>query len=83
MLPLAKSKSKIAWKLFPTPLFNNLFRRDSNGEAVLAIASVNLATPQPTKGIQTNLSDPGGSRTHNQQNRNLSFYPVELRDQCN
>lgn len=25
---------------------------------------------------------PGGIRTHNQQNRNLSFYPVELRNQC-
>ena len=26
-------------------------------------------------------SDPGGIRTPNQQNRNLSFYPVELRSQ--
>ena len=25
---------------------------------------------------------PGGIRTHNQQNRNLSFYPIELRVQC-
>lgn len=25
------------------------------------------------------FSDPGGIRTPNQQNRNLSFYPVELR----
>jgi len=24
---------------------------------------------------------PGGIRTHNQQNRNLSFYPIELRVQ--
>ncbi|GEM_PF-6588817 len=26
------------------------------------------------------LSDPGGTRTHNLQNRNLTFYPIELRD---
>ena len=25
------------------------------------------------------FSDPGGIRTPNQQNRNLSFYPIELR----
>ena len=25
-------------------------------------------------------SDPGGTRTHNHQNRNLAFYPIELRD---
>ena len=24
--------------------------------------------------------DPGGTRTHNHQNRNLAFYPIELRD---
>lgn len=27
------------------------------------------------------ISEPGGIRTPNQQNRNLSFYPVELRVQ--
>ena len=27
------------------------------------------------------ISDPGGTRTHNHQNRNLAFYPIELRDQ--
>jgi hypothetical protein len=27
------------------------------------------------------IGDPGGVRTHNLQNRNLIFYPVELRDQ--
>ena len=26
-------------------------------------------------------SAPDGTRTHNQQNRNLSFYPIELRVQ--
>lgn len=25
------------------------------------------------------VGDPGGIRTPNQQNRNLSFYPIELR----
>lgn len=27
------------------------------------------------------LCDPGGTRTPNQQSRNLSFYPIELRSQ--
>ncbi len=27
------------------------------------------------------FGDPGGTRTHNHQNRNLAFYPIELRDQ--
>ena len=62
-----KSHDLVVWAFGVVRKFDSFWQPPSE-------TSVNTA-------ISKHVSDSGGTRTPNQQNRNLPFYPIELRSQ--